>query len=82
MHYLCVDKLIEEKEKQLQQKDQEMKAIIRNMVFEAVKELGNLSENAYERIKKEMDINILKAMHKVALKSDSVEQFENQIANL
>ena len=76
------DTELQQKDTELQQKDQEIKAIIRDMVFEAVKALGNLSENAYGRIKKEADINTLKAMHKISLKSGSVEQFENQIANL
>ena len=36
----------------------------------------------HERIEKEEDISILKVMHKAAIKSQSIEQFEKQIANL
>ena len=44
--------------------------------------IGQVSSEVRERIEKENDISILKSMHKIAIKSSFVEQFEEQIANL
>ena len=120
MHYLFVDKLIEEKEnalsaaekavkereivlketedalkevedalketedalKEVEKAAEEAENVIKEMLFEIIGELGEISKEARERINNEKNINILKVMHKVAVKSDSMEQFEEQIANL
>ena len=120
MHYLYVDKLIEEKENALKEAENALKeteavlkevestaretenalketentlketentlkeaeAVMKDMIFEAVNELGAISEDISERIKSEKDINILKSIHKIAVKSDSLKQFEEQTANL
>ena len=110
MHYLYVDKLIEEKENALKKaeetlKEAEKKAdeaekkadeaarkvgevtkesqdIIRKMLFDSISKLGIVSELIRERIEKEEDINILRAMHKVVVKAESMEQFEDQMTNL
>ena len=99
MHYLYIDKLIEEKENALkvaedaleetkdaleENKDalKEAEKTVREMVFEALEELGEISEEVRERIKNEKDIHILKSIHKIAAKADCAEQFEKQIANL
>lgn len=96
MHYLSVEKIIEEKENALKKveetlKETEKKAdeatkkaqeIIREMLSDSIAELGTVSEVTKERIKKETDIDILNAMHKLAVKSDSMEQFEKEIVNL
>ena len=96
MHYLYVDKLIEAKEKEAEEakknaeeakknaeeaKKNAMK-IVRDVAFETVKNFGMLSEAISERIKNENDVNVLKLICEMAIKSDSVEQFENQVANL
>ena len=56
--------------------------IIREMLFDNIAELGDIPRIVRERIEKEENINILKAMNKVAVKVDSMEQYEQQIANL
>ena len=45
-------------------------------------DLDEKVKRIHERIKQEEDINILKSMHKTAMKAKSVGQFEEQIANL
>ena len=60
----------------------EAENIIIEMIFESMEGLGNLSEEIREHIKKEKDISILKAIHKIAVKANSMKQFEEQIANL
>jgi len=92
MHYLYVDKLIEEKEKEAEEAkkkadeaEKEVKEaikIVRDIVFETVEKFDMLSEDVNERIKKEKDINVLKLIRDLAIENDSVGQFENQIANL
>ena len=52
------------------------------MLSDSIAELGTVSVITKERIKKETDINILNAMRKLAVKSDSMEQFEKEIVNL
>ena len=63
-------------------KAEEARDIIREMLFDSIAELGDISETVRECIEKEEDINILKSMHKVLVKAESMEQFEQQIANL
>ena len=65
-----------------EKKADEATEIIREMLFETIGELGELSEDVCRYIQEDGDINNLKAMHKVAIKSNSLEQFEKQIANL
>ena len=55
---------------------------VKEMIFEAIEEIGELPEAVSERVRKENNINILKSMHKIALKADSIRQLEEQIANL
>lgn len=64
------------------QKADEARDIIREMLFDSIAELGDISETVRECIEKEEDINILKSMHKALVKAESMEQFEQQIANL
>ena len=52
------------------------------MLLDCIGELGTISEAVRERIKKEEDINILKSMHKTAMKAESMQQLEKQIADL
>ena len=99
MHYLYVDKIIEEQENALKRVEDELKETestlktveskleeaenaIREILFEALQEIGQVSSEVRERIEKENNISILKSMHKIAIKSSFVEQFEEQIANL
>ena len=55
---------------------------VKEMIFEAIEEIGELPEAVCERVRKENNINILKSMHKIALKAESIRQLEDQIANL
>ena len=55
---------------------------VKEMIFEAIEEIGELPEAVCERVREENNINILKSMHKIALKAESIKQFEEQIANL
>ena len=54
----------------------------RSDILELVEELGRISKSTYERIMSENNEDILKQMHKVAAKSDSIEQFEKMLSNL
>ena len=54
----------------------------RNSVIELLEELGTISPTMHEYIISENRTDILKAMHKAAAKAESLEQFEEQIANL
>jgi len=56
--------------------------IVKDIVLETVEKLDMLSEDINERIKNEKNVDILKSILDLAVKSDSVEQFEKQIANL
>ena len=124
MHYLYVDKIIEEQENALKRMEEELekneevleksigksrrcirkkeRGIGKNgrrvgksgecskgsgecskgMIFEAIEEIGELPEAVCERVREENNINILKSMHKIALKAESIKQLEEQIANL
>ena len=85
MHYLYVDEVIakmESEAKEAESKAKESQDTVVEMVFDAIEELGEISETVRERIKKEKDIMVLKSIHKVAMKAESVEQFEEKIANL
>lgn len=92
MHYLYVDKIIEEQENALREAEnaareaenaaREAENAVKEMIFEAIEEIGELPEAVCERVRKENNINILKSMHKIALKAESIRQLEDQIANL
>ena len=56
--------------------------ILSDIVLETVKNFDVFSEAIGERIKNEKNVKVLKLICEIAIKSDSVEQFENQIANL
>jgi len=68
--------------KKVESKLEEAENAIRDILFEALQEIGQVSSEVRERIEKENNISILKSMHKIAIKSSFVEQFEEQIANL
>ena len=76
------EKKADEAEKKADEATKKAQEIIREMLSDSIAELGTVSEITKERIKKETDINILNAMRKLAVKSDSMEQFEKEIANL
>lgn len=113
MHYLYVDKLIEEKENALKEAEvalkekenaleeaevalkekedaleeaenvaREAENAIKEMLLQTLEEIGEISEKIRVCIRDEKDINILKAMHKIAVKSDSMKQFEEKVSNL
>ena len=54
----------------------------RDAVLELLEEYGNIPQSVHERVWAESDVDVLKRMHKAAAKSDSIEQFEEKIANL
>ena len=76
------EKKADEAEKKADEATKKAQEIIKEMLSDSIAELGTVSEITKERIKKETDINILNAMRKLAVKSDSMEQFEKEIANL
>ena len=92
MHYLYVDKIIEGKENELKAKDTELKAkdmelkevqeTVREMIFDLIEEYAKIPETIRKRIEEEKDIKKLKQMIRAAVKADSLEQFEERIANL
>lgn len=59
-----------------------MQHLVRDMIFEAIEEIGEISMVVREQIQKEMDVNVLKAMHKVAITSKSMKNFEEKIMKL
>ena len=54
----------------------------KEMIFDAMEYFGEIPEEVCKRIRNENNINILKSIHKIALKAESIKQFEEQIANL
>ena len=76
------EKKADEAEKKADEATKKAQEIIKEMLSDSIAELGTVSEITKERIKKETDINILNAMRKLAVKSDSMEQFEKEIVNL
>ena len=54
----------------------------KEMIFDAMEYFGDIPEPVCKRIRNENNINILKFIHKIALKAESIKQFEEQIANL
>ena len=74
----------EEKRKaeEAKRKAEDAQNILREILFDSIAKLGIISEAVRERIKKEEDINILKSMHKTAMKAEFMEQFEKQIVSL
>ena len=61
---------------------EEAKNIMKDLLFDSIAELGEISKTVHECIKKEENINILKSMYKAAMKAESMEQLEELIANL
>lgn len=127
MHYLYVDKIIEEQDNALKRMEEELESkkkalekteddlkkvenaireaenatreaenatreaeeaareaenAVKEMIFDAIEEIGDIPEAVCKRIRNENNINILKFIHKIALKAESIKQFEEQIANL
>lgn len=85
MHYLYVDEVIAKMEdiaEEAKGRAEEARNVVVEIVFETIEELGEISETTRERIKNENDINILRSISKAAMRADSVEQFEEKIANL
>ena len=85
MHYLNVEKVIKAKEMEAEEakkKAEEAQNAIKDMLLDCIAELGTISEVIRECIEKEEDINILKSMHKAAVKAESMQQLEKQIADL
>ena len=120
MHYLYIDKLIEEKENALKEAESALKKksdeleeaevalkqksdeleeaenvareaenaareaenAIKEMLMETLEKMGEVSKKIRKCISDEKDINLLKSMHKIAVKSDSIKQFEEKVANL
>lgn len=92
MHYVSVEKIIKAKEMEAEEakrkaeeekrKAEEAKNIVKEMLIDCINELGIIPEAIHERIKQEEDSNILKSMHKAAMKAESMEQLEKQIADL
>ena len=76
------DTELQQKDMELQQKDTEMCQLVRDMIFEVMKEKGRLSEKVYHQIKTEKDFSILKATLAVAKNSKSTSEFEDKIVNL
>ena len=70
------------KAEEAKKKAEEVQNAIKDMLLDCIGELGTISEAVRERIKKEEDINILKSMHKAAVKAESMQQLEKQIADL
>lgn len=54
----------------------------RESILELLEDLGTMSEQTYERIMSERREDVLKVMLKIAVKADSLEQFEKEISNL
>lgn len=48
-------------------------------IFEALENLGAIPENIREKIKQEKNLSILSSWHRLAVKSDSIEQFIRQM---
>ena len=76
------DTELQQKDTELQQKDIQLQQTIKELLYIAIETLGEVSEVVRERIKREKDVSVLKSMHNVALKSNSIKQFEDKIANL
>ena len=51
-------------------------------ILEVLENLGCDSEKFHDRIMSETNINTLKHIHKVAVKADSLEEFEELISNI
>ena len=95
MHYLYIDQLIEAKEKALKEAEKALKETEgalkeaentdRAMIIELIEdfaEVDTILERLRKRIEEEKNIKNLKQMLRAAVKSDSLEQFEEKIANL
>ena len=92
MHYLYVDKLIEDKENELKRVEgalketedelKETQNIVKAMIVETIEEFGEIPQMLRKCIEEEKDINNLRQMLRAAMKTDSIKQFEEKIANL
>lgn len=78
----AAEKKADEAEKKADEVTRKSQEIFREILFETIGKLGEISKEVREHIKEEKDIDILNSMYKAAVKSGSIEQFEEQIANL
>lgn len=74
--YMLLEDLLKEERKA------EVIKIRREDIMEYLEELGEISEELYNRIMSETRVDILKHMFKDAVKADSLEEFEKSISNL
>ena len=74
--YMLLEDLLKEERKA------EAIKVRREVIFESLEELGEISKELYAHIMSETNINTLKNMHKFAIKSDTLEEFEESISNL
>lgn len=69
----------ERKAEDAERKLVEAEKILKDILWNSITVFGEISANVREFIEKEDDINIIRAMHNIAMKAESKEQFENQI---
>ena len=74
--YMLLEDLLKEERKA------EAIKVRREVILECLEDLGEISERLHSRIMSETDINMLKYMQKIALKADSLDEFEKLISNL
>ena len=74
--YMLLEDLLKEERKA------EVIKIRREDIMEYLEELGEISEELYNRVMSETRVDILKHMFKDAVKADSLEEFEKSISNL
>lgn len=74
--YMLLEDLLKEERKA------EAIKVRREVIFESLEELGEISKELYDHIMSETNINTLKNMHKFAIKADTLEEFEESISNL
>ena len=74
--YMLLEDLLKEERKA------EVIKIRREDILEYLEELGEISEELYNRIMSETKVDILKHMFKDAVKADSLEEFKKSISNL
>lgn len=74
--YMLLEDLLKEERKA------EVIKIRREDIMEYLEELGEISEELYNRVMSETRVDILIHMFKDAVKADSLEEFEKSISNL
>ena len=74
--YMLLEDLLKEERKA------EAIKVRREVILECLEDLGEISERLLSRIMSETDINMLKHMQKIAVKADSLDEFEKLISNL